>query len=150
MRVSKKTYTKRRRGAKNRNYKKKIKSRRKRVRGGIDPPSTPDKRGRSKTLRRSDLEKLRRSGDRVKGFEQSDEPDDYNRFEPEDFNPEVIEPGYSPGYQHGVYHGKRGYEAIDFHYIPMTEKVNDIVIDKSYRDDYREGYAAAAKNKEGD
>ena len=54
MRVSKKTYTKRRRGTKNRNYKKKVKSRRKRVTGGTDPPQTPAKtRGRS-TLRGSD------------------------------------------------------------------------------------------------
>ena len=56
MRVSKKTYTKRRRGTKNRNYKKKVKSRRKCIRGGEDPPD----RGRNMERRRDSRRSIRK------------------------------------------------------------------------------------------
>lgn len=56
MRVSKKTYTKRRKGTKNRNYKKKVKSRRKCIRGGEDPPDrgrNMERRRDSRTIRKN-------------------------------------------------------------------------------------------------
>lgn len=152
MRVSKKTYTKRRKGTK----KRKTNTRRKRVRGGdfttptkqkqqeIIQPDTPKKEHFFITLRKRYLEELRSKGDAVKETIQPPETP-YEYFDEADFDSN--EAGESPGYKHGLYDGKHGYEAIDFHYIPMTEKVNDIVINDKYKSDYRDGYEAGKKSK---
>jgi len=161
MRASKKTYTKRSKGkgTKKRNYIKK--TRRKRVRGGTDtdPFSTPSKKRQGdppmpntpikehwiNTLRRRYLEELRRSGTGINGFNSQSKEQPYKRFEHEDFymgDSYLKVPGEHPGYKHGFYDGENRNERIDFHYIPMTETVNDIVIDQTYRDEYRKGYDA--------
>ena len=147
-------------GTKKRNYIKK--TRRKRVRGGTDtdPFSTPSKKRQGdppmpntpikehwiNTLRRRYLEELRVRGNLINGFKPQLKEQPYKYLDPEDFyvsDSDLKEPGEHPGYKHGFYDGKIGNEPIDFHYIPMTETVNDIVIDDKYKSDYKAGYLAA-------
>jgi hypothetical protein len=91
------------------------------------------------------LEELRKHSDAVKGIGIQPSELAYANFDEADFASN--EAGESPGYKHGLYDGKHGHEAIDFQYIPMTEPVNDIVFDQTYRDDYRKGYDVGRGNK---
>jgi len=108
-------------------------------------PDTPKKEPFYITLRRRYLEELRNSGDAVKGIGIQPSEPAYANFDEADFDSN--EAGESPGYKHGLYDGKHGHEAIDFHYVPMTETVNDIFIDQTYRGDYRKGYDVGRGNK---
>lgn len=154
MRVSKKTYTKRRRGTKKRNYKKKVKS--KRIRGGEGLPQRPTKaRGRN-TLRRRDLEKLRKKSPILneKTIEQPDEHP-YPVFEQKDFEfyhkksneiPEPDDNNNTEGYNEGLSDAMNSkHSRVDFHYSDMPEDDDDYNDNKEYVNEYRKGYASWTK-----
>ena len=156
MRISKKTYTKRRRGTKKRNYKKKVKS--KRIWGGEDLLQGPTKaRGRN-TLRRRDLEKLRKKSPlfNEKTVEQPDEHP-YPLFEQKDFDfyhkksneiPEPEDNNNTKGYNEGLSDAMNSKRSrADFHYSDMPEDDDDYNDKKIYINEYRRGYAVGLKQK---
>jgi hypothetical protein len=158
MRISKKTYTKRRRGTKKRNYKKKVKS--KRIGGGEDLLQGQTKaRGRN-TLRRRDLEKLRKKSPlfNEKTVEQPDEHP-YPLFEQKDFEfyhkksneiPEPEDNDNTEGYNEGLSDAMNSkHSRADFHYSDMPED-DDYNDNKEYINEYRRGYAVGLKQKEED
>jgi hypothetical protein len=139
MRASKKTYTKRSKGkgTKKRNYMRKVKSKRKRVRGGTDDPPQLKRKSGTIQLTRRKLGKLRESGNRINGFEtQSNEPDDYKRFDIEDFNNDGSQKTKHPGYIHGFNDGKEGIKKEERNYMPMSQPDDD-----KYIEEYNTGYA---------
>ena len=119
MRVSKKTYTKRR---KTRNYTKK--SKRKRIRGGEDPPTTPTKMKKSPhsnppskpkkpklslQLPKRILTKLRKLIDTLPHETHASKADNYKQFNHDDFN-EVDY--YLLGFANGYKHSENGKQSI--------------------------------------
>lgn len=152
MRASKKTYTKRRKGTKKRNFLKKMKTRRKRVRGGTDgevnPPPLKIKSGTIQ-LTRGELEELRRSGDKVKEFNTQSKEEPYKRFDPEDFHNDGSQKTKHPGYIHGFNDGEKGLEKEERNYMRMSQPEDDEYI-KNYKMGYADGlnYRINAKAEE--
>ena len=161
MRVSKKTYTKRRKGTKKRNYKKKVKSIRKRVRGGADPV-TPDNKTSGKQpapptklgygfirMKKRKLAELRQTLNKPTKNTPPESPK-YKEFAAKDLGIETDSDFYQTGFAIGYRDSKLGNRPefennnghISQHYSEMSEQEEAADDNENYKEGYIDGYLA--------